>query len=131
MIEIIKRVWLYFYPVRHDHGVKCYPWKLHMFQGVLISMLGLGAFIFVAYGGAEPHISGFVTSDKYTELDKRVAYLAKDRLDEKIADKHYQMCEATDGFKHDLQLQISKLRIQYFDLFGVEPYVEPCPAPQK
>ena len=41
------------------------------------------------------------------------------------------MCESTDGFRQDLQLQISKLRVQYFELFGVDPYIEPCPAPQK
>lgn len=124
--NFLKQLWFFIAPKRNDHGLRCFPWKTHIALTIFVMALVLGCFVAIAYGAAEPRLAGFVTTDDFGRLAKKVDFLARDRIGEKITDKHWQMCQATGDFRKELQEQVSRLKVQYHEMFGTDFPIEDC-----
>jgi hypothetical protein len=116
--------WLW--PKRGACSPSCYPWRQNIASAVIILLVVVPCWAFVSYGGAEPHIHGFVTSDKLASLNEKVDYLTQDRMEQRLQDKFWMSCDVTGQTRRRLLAEIGALQNKYKSMFGDRFWMGPC-----
>ena len=116
--------WLW--PKRDTCNPNCYPWRQNIATTVIILLIVVPSMAFLDRGGAEPHIHGFVTSDKLASLNEKVDYLTQDRMEQRLQDKFWMSCDVSGDTRRRLLGEIASLQDKYQTMFGRRFWMGPC-----
>jgi len=112
--KVVRSLW----PRRGTHGNTCYPWRQNIAFAVIVLVLAVPCWAFIAYGVAEPTIPGFVTTNTFVALSEKVDFLTQDRMETLIQGKFWDTCVADGASRREAQAELARLQMRYRTMFG-------------